>query len=90
VPDADRLRALVGYGLTSGHRFHITPWQTTYGFFRRWAKAGVANYIRDQLRRAIRLRAGRCPNPAAAIIDSQSVRAAATVTGPSRSYDAGK
>ncbi|MFC4114005.1 transposase [Nonomuraea zeae] len=37
-----------------------------------------------------RLRAGRCPNPVTAIIDFQSVRAAATVTGRSRSYDAGK
>jgi transposase len=54
------------------------------------ARAGVFNRIRDQLRRAVRLRAGRCPNPVTGIIDSQSVRAAATVTGRSRSYDAGK
>lgn len=43
---------------------------------------------RVEQRRAIRLRA--CPNPVAGVIDSQSVRAAATVTGRSRSYDADK
>ncbi|RBQ11647.1 IS5 family transposase [Spongiactinospora rosea] len=66
------------------------PYQTVFGFFSRWTRAGVFNRVRDELRRAIRLRAGRCPNPVAGIIDSQSVRAAATVTGRSRSYDAGK
>ncbi|MFB4268437.1 transposase [Nonomuraea sp. GTA35] len=55
-----------------------------------WARTGVFNQIRDQLRRAVRLRAGRCPNPVTGVIDSQTVRAAATVTGRSHSYDAGK
>ncbi|MER6514646.1 IS5 family transposase [Nonomuraea sp. NPDC001636] len=66
------------------------PFQTVFGLFSRWTRAGVFNRIRDEVRRAIRLRAGRCPNPVAGVIDSQSVRAAATVTGRSRSYDAGK
>ncbi|MEV4178195.1 IS5 family transposase [Nonomuraea sp. NPDC049709] len=66
------------------------PYQTVFGFFSRWARTGVLNQIRDQLRRAVRLRASRCPNPVTGVIDSQSVRAAATVTGRSRSYDAGK
>ncbi|MEN3539833.1 transposase [Microbispora sp. ZYX-F-249] len=36
------------------------------------------------------MHAGRCPNPVAGVTDSRLVRAAATVTGRSRSYDAGK
>ncbi|MEZ7125809.1 transposase [Nonomuraea sp. AD125B] len=66
------------------------PYQTMFGFFSRWTRAGVFNHVRDELRRAIRLRAGRCPHPVAGVIDSQWVRAAATVAGRSRSYDAGK
>ncbi|MEU1408309.1 transposase [Streptomyces sp. NPDC005728] len=34
--------------------------------------------------------AGRDPEPTAAIVDAQSVRAAATVPASSRGYDAGK
>ncbi|MEU6721505.1 transposase [Nonomuraea sp. NPDC046802] len=41
------------------------PYQTVFGFFSRWARAGIFNRIRDELRRAIRLRVGRCPNPTA-------------------------
>ncbi|GII06161.1 DDE transposase [Planobispora takensis] len=66
------------------------PWQTVYGFFARWARAGVVSSILVQLRRAIRLRAGRCPNPVAAILDSQSVKAAETVSKATRGYDANK
>ncbi|MFI6995829.1 transposase [Nonomuraea wenchangensis] len=66
------------------------PFQTVFGFFSHWAKAGVFAHIRDELCRAIRLRAGRSPNPVAGVIDSQSVRGAPTITGRTRSYDAGK
>ncbi|MFD8494936.1 transposase [Amycolatopsis sp. NPDC059657] len=46
--------------------------------------------IRDRLREKIRLRANRNPAPSAAVIDSQSVKAAETVGKPSRGYDGGK
>lgn len=39
------------------------PWQTVYGFFARWNRAGVVTFIRDQLRRRIRTDKGRCPFP---------------------------
>src|SRR5260370_28014182 len=41
-------------------------------------------------RGAVRVLAGRGPHPTAAIIDSQSVKAADTVGQDSRGYDAGK
>jgi putative transposase len=66
------------------------PWQTVHGFFTRWAKTGVVEQIRDTLREQIRIQAGRTPQPSAAAIDSQSVRAATTVAKPTRGYDAGK
>lgn len=58
--------------------------------FRRWARAGVVAYIRDQLRRRIRTGIGRCPYPVTLIVDSQSVKAAETVSRTTRGYDAGK
>ncbi|MFD4144733.1 IS5 family transposase, partial [Streptomyces sp. NPDC058572] len=46
--------------------------------------------LHDRLRSLVREDAGRDPEPTAGIIDSQSVRAAATVPAASRGYDAGK
>jgi transposase len=66
------------------------PYQTVYGFFRRWAKAGLWQQIHDVLRDLLRVRAGRSPQPTAAIIDSASVRGADTVPSRSRGYDGGK
>jgi transposase len=66
------------------------PYQTVYGFFRRWAKAGLWQRIHDALRDLVRLYEGRDPQPTAAIIDSASVRGADTVPARSRGYDGGK
>ena len=66
------------------------PYQTVYGLFRRWAKAGAWQQIHDALRDLVRVHEGRDPAPTAAIIDSQSVRGADTVPTTSRGYDAGK
>lgn len=66
------------------------PWQTVYGFFARWNRAGAVTFIRDQLRRHIRTGKGRCPFPVTLIVDSQSVKAASTIGRDSRGYDAGK
>lgn len=66
------------------------PWQTVHGFFTRWSKAGVFERIRDRLREKIRVKAGRNPAPSAAVIDSQSVKAAETVARAGRGYDGGK
>src|SRR3954451_585332 len=66
------------------------PWETVYGFFWRWNRAGVVTYIRDQLRRRIRTGKGRCPHPVTLIVDSQSVKGASTVGRNSRGYDAAK
>jgi putative transposase len=46
--------------------------------------------MHDQLRDRVRLAAGRQRLPTAAIIDSQSVKAAEEVARSGRGYDAGK
>ena len=46
--------------------------------------------MHDELRRQRRIAARRDPGPTAAVIDSQSVKAAETVARPSRGFDAGK
>lgn len=61
---------------------------TVRGYFHDWSRRGVWQSVHDALRRATRIQAGREPEPSAAIIDSQSVKA--TRTAGTRGYDAGK
>jgi putative transposase len=66
------------------------PWQTVYDYHARWSSDGTINHLHNTLREQVRAAAGREAEPSAAIIDSQSVRAAETVARASRGYDAGK
>ena len=66
------------------------PWQTVYAWFKRWKARGVTERILDELREQIRLAEGRNAEPSAGVIDSQSVKAADTVSRDTRGYDAGK
>ena len=50
----------------------------------------MLDHIRDQLRRRIRVDAGRCPRPVTAVIDFQSVKAAETVSRDTRGFDGAK
>lgn len=66
------------------------PYKTVFDWFTRWKKTGVWADLHDALRDRARLKAGRAPQPSAAVIDSASVRGADTVPARSRGYDAGK
>lgn len=66
------------------------PWQTVYGHFARWQADGTTGRVHDALRAQARLAAGRDREPTAAVIDSQSVRAADTVPRASRGWDNAK
>jgi putative transposase len=66
------------------------PSGTVYWWFAKWAADGTLQQLHDALREQVRVQAGRRPTPTAAIIDSQSVRAADTVPKHSRGWDAGK
>jgi len=50
------------------------PWQTAYGYFRKFQREGIWQEIHDSLRKKVRRKAGKKPTPSAAIIDSQSVK----------------
>jgi transposase len=65
-------------------------WDDCYRFFRRWKTQGLLTMVHDRLRRACRVQAGRDPEPTAAIVDSQSLRAAETVGRDQRGYDGAK
>src|SRR5712691_4091110 len=50
------------------------PWQTVYGYFRRWTCTGVWYRLNAALVIQVRTQQGREAQPSAAIIDSQSVK----------------
>ncbi|MDX3540379.1 IS5 family transposase [Streptomyces sp. MB09-01] len=66
------------------------PWDRVYAFYRRWRESGLVAEFHDRLRGKVREAAGRDPEPTAAVIDSQSVKADAVVGAGSRGYDGGK
>jgi transposase len=66
------------------------PWSAVYAFFERWSARGLPLRLVDRLRGRIRIAAGRAELPTAASIDSQSVKAADTVSAASRGFDGGK
>jgi putative transposase len=64
------------------------PWQTVYGYFRRWSQDWTWTFIHNVLRDWLRYSEGRKVGPTAAIIDSQSVKT--PDQAGERGYDAGK
>jgi putative transposase len=52
----------------------LPPWQTVYGYFRRWTRQGLWPRINAALVERVRVQDGRKPQPSAAVIDSQSVK----------------
>jgi putative transposase len=66
------------------------PWQTVNYYFKKWERDGTLVRLHNGLREQVRLAEGRQADPSAAILDSQTVRAAETVAKTSRGYDGGK
>ncbi|WP_243766845.1 IS5 family transposase [Streptomyces sp. GC420] len=87
----DAVRYLVDNGIKwRAMPADFPPWPRVYAFFARWRDTGLAAELHDRLRDAVRRAEGRNPEPSAGVVDSQSVKADATVTNPTRGFDAGK
>jgi transposase len=66
------------------------PWDAVYAFFQRWSERGLPQRLVERLRARLRTGLGREVQPSAAIVDSQSVKAADVVGSASRGFDSGK
>ncbi len=53
---------------------NFPPWQTVYGYFWRWKRSGLWEEMNEILVKQVRKKAGRSPQPSAAVMDSQSVK----------------
>jgi transposase len=52
----------------------LPPWDTVFGYFNRWRKAGVWERVHEALYTQTRMALGRNPQASAAIADTQSVK----------------
>ncbi|WP_328371662.1 transposase [Streptomyces sp. NBC_00445] len=76
----DAVRYLVAGGITwRAMPADFPARDRVYAFFRRWRDKGLTAEFHDRLRDRVRQAASRDPEPTAAVIDAQSVKAAASV-----------
>lgn len=66
----------------------LPPWEKVYYYFSEWRDGGDWERINRELRIELRVSVGKDPEPSAAILDSQSVKA--SEMSRTRGYDAGK
>lgn len=67
------------YVMRTGCPWRMVPhdfpqWDTVYKYFELWTKDGTWQRVHDALRREVRKKHGKDPEPSAGIIDSQSVK----------------
>ncbi|MFF3249100.1 transposase [Streptomyces sp. NPDC002870] len=66
------------------------PYRRVHAFARRWQVRGLLAELHDRLRDRVRDKEGRKADPTAAIVDSQSLRAAANIPRSTSGWDGGK
>ncbi len=66
------------------------PFKRVHAFARRWQIQGLLTELHDRLRDRVRQKEARAVDPTAAIVDSQSLRAAANIPRSTSGWDGGK
>jgi transposase len=66
----------------------LMPYDAAHRWFTTWRTNGTWDTLHDALRRQVRIRAGRDPEPSAAILDAQSIKS--SEGGQAIGFDAGK
>lgn len=92
------LRAMldaIGYVVRNGIEWRalpadFPPWPAVYAFFQRWNQRELPERIAHRLRERLRAGGDRLVQPTAAVIDSQTVKAAEWAARTSRGFDANK
>ncbi|MFD7409901.1 transposase [Streptomyces sp. NPDC059866] len=87
----DAVRYVVGNGVKRANLpADFPPYRRVHAFARRWQATSLLAELHDRLRDRVRQKEGREVDPTAAIVDSQSVRAAANVPRSTSGWDGGK
>ena len=88
------LNAVFFYVLKSGCQWRMLPrefppWKTVFHYFRAWRLDGTWERMNRALRRRLREKLGRDPEPSAAIVDAQSAKTTGA-GGEQRGFDGSK
>ncbi|MFI1169495.1 transposase [Streptomyces sp. NPDC020801] len=87
----DAIRYLVNMGIKRrAMPAGFPPRDRVCAFLRRWRDHGLVKEFPDRLPGQVRIGLGRDTEPAAGVIDSQSVRADTVLGADSRGFDGGK